>query len=258
MKRPLIYLTLTSAIVLMAGCTSSGNRHSGLEALPEARLPTPEELTPESAERIAARYEKALAVAEEPALRLDIRWRLADLAMARSEAALVASDSAEPQFDEPIERYRALLNDYRSEAWTEAGIEPPAEPDHLYYQLAKAYALDGRMEEADRVLVELAEGFPASRYYAEAQFRRAERAFSEGEYASSEALYRELLPGVGLVPEFGHALHARLGPVQTGRLSGGTGELRRRAGSSSAPGGKRGSARSGLGRAGRRPVRSGQ
>ncbi len=210
MKRHLSALSLLTSVAVMVGCATSESRQSGLQALPEARLPAPEALTPESAERIAARYERALAVAEDPALRLDIRWRLADLAMARSEAALAASDSPDPQFEEPIERYQALLSDYRSDVWAEGGTEPPADPDHLYYQLAKAYALDGRMEEADRVLVELAEGFPESRYYAEAQFRRAERAFSQGDYANSEALYRELLPGVGAVPEFGqNALYMR-------------------------------------------------
>lgn len=203
-------LGLISALALMAGCVNSTHRHGGLEALPEARLPGSEALTPESAERIALRYELALAVAQDPALQLDIRWRLADLAMARSEAALARSDSAEPQFDDPIERYRALLSDYRTGRWAEDGIEPPASPDHLYYQLAKAYALDGRMEEADRTLVALAEQFPESRYYAEAQFRRAERAFSQGDYAASEALYRELLPDVGAVAEFGqNALYMR-------------------------------------------------
>lgn len=201
---------LAGALVLAAGCAAPGHDYAGLGVLPEARLPVPEQLTPESAARIAQRYQRALAVAEGPGVRLDIRWRLADLAMARSEAALAESDSTEAQFEEPIERYRSLLDDYRSNRWHEAGIEPPASPDHLYYQLAKAYALDGHMAQADQTLVELAERFPASPYYAEAQFRRAERAFSLGAYAQAEALYRELLPGVGPVPEFGqNALYMR-------------------------------------------------
>lgn len=200
-------IALVSGALLLSACGNYAPRSQGLAALPEATLPERgQRITPESAERIAQRYEQALVATDDPAMQTDIRWRLADLAMARSERALAESDSVEAQFEAPIERYRALIADYESGQWPE-GLP---EADSLYYQLAKAYALDGRMVEANTTLASLAEGFPDSPYYAEAQFRRAERAFSVGDYATAGALYRELLPGEGPVPEFGqNALYMR-------------------------------------------------
>ncbi|WP_347332645.1 tetratricopeptide repeat protein [Marinimicrobium locisalis] len=200
-------IALLSGTLLLSACGNYAPRSQGMAALPEATLPSPgEPVTPETAERIAERYQEALTAADDPAMRTDIRWRLADLAMASSERALAESDSVEAQFEAPIARYRALIADYEAGRWPR---ELP-EADRLYYQLAKAYALDGRMVEANTTLAELAQRFPQSDYYAEAQFRRAERAFSVGDYATAAALYRELLPGEGPMPEFGqNALYMR-------------------------------------------------
>lgn len=178
------------AVMLLAGCAGR-DRPAALANLPDPTLPSAEQImTQEDPERIARRYERALAVAESPALRWKIRRRLADLAMARSETEQAESDSIDALFDEPIRRYTELIDDYRAERFPDV----EAEPDRLYYQLAKAYALDGRMGEADTTLAALAEQFPESRYYDEAQFRRAERAFSEGDYDRAEALYAVLAP----------------------------------------------------------------
>lgn len=178
-------------LVLLSACSQLGERQGGLAQLPEARLPDPErQILAEDPEQVAQRYRRALEVAAEPGLRLTIRRRLADLAMAVSERNLAQTDRTDALFDEPIERYQQLLEDYRRGAWPEGA--PPA--DTLYYQLSKAYALDGRLAESDRILEELADRYPESRHFPEAQFRRAERAFSEGHYERAEALYAQLVP----------------------------------------------------------------
>src|SRR5690606_21367029 len=60
---------------------------------------------------------------------------------------------------------------------------------------AKAYALDGRNVEAAAVLDELAQHHPDSPFMAETQFRRAEKAFADGDYAAAESHYRSVVIG---------------------------------------------------------------
>lgn len=179
-------LTLGACGMLQSEPESSAN----LSALPEARMPAADKpIAVEDLDRIEQRYQKALAVAEEASLRRHIQLRLADLAMTRAEREQAQADEVRRFFDRPIELYSQLL--------AEGGVEEPEtvvpNRDQLYYKLAKAYAMDGRMEEADRVLAELAQRYPESPYMAETQFRRAQTAFSKGDYAAAESHYREAL-----------------------------------------------------------------
>lgn len=186
---------VSAALLALAGSAVWAQAPEGLTQLPEPRLPeaSASQVTNTSLEQVAERYRRALAVAEDPVLRLHIRRRLADLSMALSEREQAESGGTGPFFDEPIRLYRALIDSYQTRDLP-AGVP---EPDHLYYQLAKAYALDGRIEEADAALAELIRRYPDSQYYAEARFRRAERAFSRSDYQSAEAHYRAVLAAQG-------------------------------------------------------------
>jgi len=186
---------VSGVLLALAGSAVFAQAPEGLSQLPEPRLPeaSASQVTNTSLEQVAERYRRALAVAEDPVLRLHIRRRLADLSMALSEREQAESGGTGPFFDEPIRLYRALIDSYQTRDLP-AGVP---EPDHLYYQLAKAYALDGRIEEADAALAELIRRYPDSQYYAEARFRRAERAFSRSDYQSAEAHYRAVLAARG-------------------------------------------------------------
>ncbi len=186
-RRASLFVALCASGLLLSGCSSAPDRRT-LAQLPPAQVPRDTPVTAPDPEQVAWRYQRALEVAEDPGLRLTIRLRLADLAMARAEAEQ-AEGATGPLFGDAIARYASLIDDYRAgqlPALTQAA-------DHLYYQLAKAYALDGRLEEADATLAELAHHYPDSRYYAEAQFRRAEGAFSRGDYAEAEDHYQSVL-----------------------------------------------------------------
>lgn len=163
-----------------------------LAALPEARMPaTDNPIAMEDLDQIEERYEKALAVAEAASLRRHIQLRLADLAMTRAEREQAEATEVRRFFDRPIELYSQLLAEPVAVEEGAKALGPT--PDQLYYKLAKAYALDGRMEEADQVLSELAQRHPDSPYFAETQFRRAQAAFSRGDYAAAEHHYRQAL-----------------------------------------------------------------
>ncbi len=65
--------------------------------------------------------------------------------------------------------------------------------DSLLYQLAKAQAQNNQYDESIESLALLVEKFPASPFYAEAQFRIAEDAFSLQDYSAAEYAYSEVI-----------------------------------------------------------------
>lgn len=179
---------------LLSGCGLFGGteREGTLAQLPPATLPNAAKTVDViEIDRIEASYRKALAVAEEPALRQQILLRLADLEMARSEREQLAADDLRRFYDRPIAMYRELIDYEASRPQPTKGVDI----DQLRYKLAKAYALDGRNAEAAAVLDELAQHHPDSPFMAETQFRRAEKAFADGDYAAAESHYRSVVTG---------------------------------------------------------------
>lgn len=160
-----------------------------LADLPEAELP-PDDLPVSAADlaQIEVQYRAALKVASDPGVRHHIQVRLADLEMARSEQAQQEARTLTQFFAEPIDHYQRLVDEYAANP----SASVAAQPDALYYKLAKAYALDGQTQQAGAVLDELARRFPESPYLHEAQFRRAERAFATGDYEQAETLYQQV------------------------------------------------------------------
>ncbi|VAW87337.1 TPR domain protein, putative component of TonB system [hydrothermal vent metagenome] len=65
--------------------------------------------------------------------------------------------------------------------------------DKTLYQLAKAYDQQGDSENSHASLKKLAEKHPKSKYFIESQFRLAENAFSERNYALAEDRYTDVI-----------------------------------------------------------------
>ncbi|MCP8899723.1 tetratricopeptide repeat protein [Gilvimarinus xylanilyticus] len=184
----MIRVTPLALAVLLAACSHNPVEDSRtLADLPEATLPDQDEgVKAADLAQIEAQYRTALQVATDPEVRHHIQVRLADLEMARSEQAQQEARTLTAFFAEPIAHYQALVEDYQQDPEQSVATAP----DALYYKLAKAYALDGRDQEAAATLDELARRFPESPYIHEAQFRRAERAFAAGDYERAGGLYQ--------------------------------------------------------------------
>ena len=116
-------------------------------------------------------YRSALEVAEDPLLRQKIRVRLADISMASNEDAQIASVEGGTFFNSTIGMYDELIQLQKAQD----GVAD----ERLLYRVSKAYALDTRMGESDAALADLIAQNPDSAFAAEAQFRRAELAFSQ-------------------------------------------------------------------------------
>lgn len=132
-------------------------------------------------------YHLALDVAENDEVRRKILVRLAGLEMMRSEDNQLDATETGQFFTTAIDLYKELIE-------LQAGR--PGR-DKLLYQLSKAYALEGLTEESAAVLDQLAVEYPDSEYIAEAQFRRAERAFSDGNYITAEQYYQSVTESDG-------------------------------------------------------------
>ncbi|MCP4430450.1 MAG: tetratricopeptide repeat protein [Gammaproteobacteria bacterium] len=72
-----------------------------------------------------------------------------------------------------------------------------ANNDVLLYQLARAQSENGQHEESIESLTMLAEKYPHSPYYVEAQFRVAEDSFSLEDYTAAEYAYSEVIVSPG-------------------------------------------------------------
>jgi TolA-binding protein len=122
-------------------------------------------------------------VSEDPELRAEAMRRLGDLELEATEAdQLVENIDAldNTGYNSAVGLYQQLLEaypDYRRN-------------DTVLYQLARAYEIGGRTDEALEVLDELVAKYPDTAIIDEVQFRRGEMLFLRKRYNESEAAYQ--------------------------------------------------------------------
>lgn len=187
---------VVGSLMHLQGCSVVGlgddGRGKTLADLPAAKIPDGKaKVAVVDMARIEQSYQRALAVAEDPALRQQIMVRLADLEMARAEKNQLNAAELRRFYDKPVAMYSELLKMQAESSQPVKGIAA----DQLRYKLAKAMSLDGRNEEASQVLDQLAGTNPNSAFMAETQFRRAEKSFSDGDYAAAERNYDAVVNG---------------------------------------------------------------
>lgn len=135
-----------------------------------------------------AYYRYIRSAPEEDRGRTQALTRLADLELAESHRLTEQDDYQDDErYRQTLERTIELLN-------TALAAHPDArDNDQKLYQLAKSYDQLGRIDETQDALERLAREHPQSRFYPEAQFRLAERAFSSGDYMAAEVAYTAAL-----------------------------------------------------------------
>ncbi|UTW46092.1 tetratricopeptide repeat protein [bacterium SCSIO 12696] len=132
---------------------------------------------------IVGHYQSALEIAEDPEIRRKIERRLAGLEMLQSEQRQLDSGDTGPYYQGAVDLYQGLLKNHPNHSGN----------DRLLYQLAKAYELDGKLDQAMVQLNRLVGEYPQSDYYGEAQFRRAELLFSQGDYRRAGEAYAAVI-----------------------------------------------------------------
>ncbi|TDJ39111.1 MAG: tetratricopeptide repeat protein, partial [Gammaproteobacteria bacterium] len=125
-------------------------------------------------------------VSDDPELSAEAMRRLGDLELEAAEAEQL-SDNIEAietrGYDNAVDLYQKLLEaypDYRRN-------------DTVLYQLARAYAIGGKTDEALVVLNEIISVYPNSAMLDEVQFRRGEMLFLRQQYNDAEIAYQAVM-----------------------------------------------------------------
>ena len=142
--------------------------------------------------------------------RLDALTRLAEIEYGSSNKLL--NDSEASQDVDPLEEklYQQRLNKTIDLLSTSIRDYPKAKENGiLLYQLAKAQSQNNQHRESIQSLVQLAENFPKSPFFIEAQFRIAEDAFSRQDYSAAEYAYSEVIRSPGNIVFYEKALFKR-------------------------------------------------
>jgi tetratricopeptide (TPR) repeat protein len=182
-------LMFTSLLLVSCQMLSDDNKSKTLADLPAASVPDIKSTVAiVDKQKIEISYQKALAAAEDPVLRQQIMARIADFEMARSEENQLSANDGGHYFEKPIALYRELIAVQEKSGQPVKGVEL----DQLRYKLAKALSMDARGDEAASALDQLAATAPASTYMGETQFRRAEKAFADGDYVAAEKHYKSV------------------------------------------------------------------
>jgi len=125
-------------------------------------------------------------VSDDPDLRSEAMRRLGDLELDATEAEQLAANIDtlnHESFNSAVQLYQQLLEsypDYRRN-------------DTVLYQLARAYEMGGRNDEALTVLNELVDKYPDTELIDEVQFRRGEMLFLRKNYNDAELAYKDVI-----------------------------------------------------------------
>jgi TolA-binding protein len=140
-----------------------------------------------STDRARDQYRSFLELASnDPELRAEAMRRLGDLELDATEAEQLAENIDtlnHAGFNNAVQLYQQLLEaypDYRRN-------------DTVLYQLARAYEIGGRTDEALDILNELVARFPDTPMIDEVQFRRGEMLFLRKRYNEAELAYQDVV-----------------------------------------------------------------
>ena len=182
-------------VILMIACVSSacsvlhGDNAPTIASL--GKRPVKLEDTPVSSSEVQAisAYRAFLDTGDESDSRPRAMRRIADLNLEKEElpqAGQSVSDSMPTQPSQAqvsIDLYQNVLSLYPERA----------DNDSVLYQLARAYELDGQLQQSLNTLALLVEQYPQSDYVLEARFRRGEILFEQRDYARAEQAYRAVI-----------------------------------------------------------------
>ncbi|MFL0799323.1 MAG: tetratricopeptide repeat protein [Agarilytica sp.] len=129
-------------------------------------------------EQVRNEYKELIDLFEDEKLKERIERRIADVYMMEAVDDQL-EDEETSEYVEAIKAYRNILERY------------PDSPDNaeVFYQLAKAYDLEGEQQEAMRMLTELVRRHPTYKNISEAHFRKADIHFNWQEYDQAKASY---------------------------------------------------------------------
>lgn len=130
-------------------------------------------------ENVRKEYEELLDLFEDENLKEQIERRIADVYMMEGVQDQLKAKPQKSYYVEAIKSYREVLEKY------------PNSPDNaeVFYQLAKAYDMEGDQDEALHMLIELTNRHPTYPNIPEAYFRMGDIYFNKQKYSKAESAY---------------------------------------------------------------------
>lgn len=202
------YSAFSIALLCITGCSSPQQPQDTLGAIDivqEKKKVAETTVKPKSEEEIKSAYYNYIknAPANDKSRRVAIN-RLAELEMSRlneqTQKNAAQNTQANGQTNEQANNSTANESQYiealkKSKNLLQTSLReyPDAKDnDRTLYQLARTQDQLGEADESLATLTQLCKKYPNSAYYAESQFRIAERAFIQGDYITAEAAYTEI------------------------------------------------------------------
>lgn len=192
---PKFYPAFTLALMYLVGCSSPQPQDTlgAIDIVQEKKKTSENSVAPKSEEEIKSAYYNYIknAPTNDKSRRIAIN-RLAELEMNRltvqtqKNANQNTLGNDESQHLEALRKTKGLLQTALKE------YPDAKDNDKTLYQLARTQDQLGESDESLLTLGQLCKKYPNSSYYAEAQFRIAERAFIQGDYITAEAAYTEI------------------------------------------------------------------
>lgn len=187
LQRTLV-LTLTAAVLLSASAANAAaKKHDTIKSLEDKTVEIrPGKVIAQSSDLARDNYRAFLdLVSDDPELRAEAMRRLGDLQLEATEAEQLTQniEALSSGYNNAAELYQQLLEaypDYRRN-------------DTVLYQLARAYEIGAKTDDALRVLNELIDRYPDTLLIDEVQFRRGESLFLRHQYNDAESAYQDVV-----------------------------------------------------------------
>ncbi|SFD47895.1 tetratricopeptide repeat protein [Pseudoalteromonas denitrificans] len=160
-------------------------------------------IQPPSLSQLKADYQALLTLSQDPKLTEQLRYRLAELELMQNEfdqeqGRKIPSDDF-GYYDQAIKSYQKLIQSYPNSEHRE----------HLLYQQAKAFELQGKTDKSFTVLGQLISDFPNSIYAVELYFRRGEVLFNQKLFDEAAQSYAAVINFGVQSPYYQSALYMR-------------------------------------------------
>ena len=189
-SRSLIFLALVTTLLTWAPTASADKikKRDTIASLEDKTVEVrPGSIIVDSTDKARDNYRAFLdLVSDDPDLRAEAMRRLGDLELEATEAEQLATNLESINYevyDNAVGLFHQLLEaypDYRRN-------------DSVLYQLARAYEIAGKTDDALRVVTELVDKYPDTPLIDEIQFRRGEMLFLRKNYFDAETAYQSVV-----------------------------------------------------------------
>lgn len=172
-------LLVSLSVFLILAC-GSGGQHTLADLRYEQQKEKPIEFEKMDYQQVREEYQELLTLFKDDELKEQIERRIADVFMLEGGEKQLKETQVKSYYAEAIKSYQEILEKY------------PNSPDNadVLYQLARAYEMDGHIEQELKMLEQLTSRHPNYKNNAEAHFRMGEIYYSNQNYLKAQREYK--------------------------------------------------------------------